>query len=272
MALKGPIRGLQAGELEALCKKLAATDDGLTGSEIGALLAQSKNPDPDPTATKWRRLFNALAEAQNKNQNATPVLNFVFHALAPARYVGNRGLLDYRRDAANVILAFIGVEMREDGQFYNVEAAKTLNEAEQRASRLRATLQARAIHPDVIAFCKAELLADNYFHAVQEAAKSVAEKIRQRTGLVSDGAKLADEAFSGAEPLLRLNALRLESETSEQSGFLNLVKGLFGTFRNPTAHAPRTAWKMSEEDALDLFSLASYAHRRIDRAQVRPAK
>ena len=269
MALEGKIRGLQAGELEALCKALAETNDGLTGSEIGSMLAQSRNPDPEPTATKWRRLFAALAEAQNKQKTATPILNFVYHALAPARYVGHRGVLEHRRNTVNVVLAFAGVEMRDDGQFYHVATARTLGEAEQRASRLRATLQARSVHPDVIAFCKAELLADNYFHAVQEASKSVAEKIRGRTGLVSDGAKLADEAFSGSDPILRLNGLRLESETSEQSGFLNLVKGLFGTFRNPTAHAPRTAWKMSEEDALDLFSLASYAHRRIERAERR---
>jgi len=73
--------------------------------------------------------------------------------------------------------------------------------------------------------------------------------------------------FSGVSPKLRINALVSASEQSEQRGFTNLLKGLFGTFRNPTAHAPRIAWPMTEEDALDLFSLCSYVHRRIDSAR-----
>ena len=34
------------------------------------------------------------------------------------------------------------------------------------------------MHPDVLAFCRAELLQQNYFHAVLEASKSVADKLR----------------------------------------------------------------------------------------------
>ena len=30
------------------------------------------------------------------------------------------------------------------------------------------------------------------------------------------------------------------------------LRGVFGTFRNPVAHAPRTEWEISEADALDL--------------------
>jgi uncharacterized protein (TIGR02391 family) len=76
-----------------------------------------------------------------------------------------------------------------------------------------------------------------------------------------------DEALSGDSPRLRINAFTSDSEKSEQKGFANLLKGLLGVFRNPTAHSPRLVWRMSEEDALDLFTFASYAHRRIDRAQ-----
>lgn len=77
---------------------------------------------------------------------------------------------------------------------------------------------------------------------------------------------MVDEALAGDPPRLKINRFATDSEKSEQRGFTNLVKGLFGVFRNPTAHAPRIAWSMSEEDALDLFSLASYIHRRIDHA------
>jgi len=81
-----------------------------------------------------------------------------------------------------------------------------------------------------------------------------------------DGGELYDAALGGSAPRLQINALRTKSQRSEQSGFLNLLKGLYGTFRNPTAHEARVEWQMSEEDALDLLSIASYAHRRVDKA------
>ena len=48
-----------------------------------------------------------------------------------------------------------------------------------------------------------------------------------------------------------------------------LMKGLFSTFRNPTAHAPRVVWATSRADALDMLTLASMLHRRLDDATVR---
>jgi uncharacterized protein (TIGR02391 family) len=69
---------------------------------------------------------------------------------------------------------------------------------------------------------------------------------------------------------VRINAYRTYSETSEHRGFANLLKGLFGTFRNPPAHTPRAAagWALTEPDALDLLSMLSLVHRRLDAARV----
>lgn len=47
---------------------------------------------------------------------------------------------------------------------------------------------------------------------------------------------------------------------------INLMKGIFAAFRNPTAHAARIHWTISELDAFDLLTLASLLHRRIDSA------
>ncbi|WP_423220822.1 TIGR02391 family protein, partial [Enterobacter ludwigii] len=77
-------------------------------------------------------------------------------------------------------------------------------------------------------FCREELLADNYFHAVQEAVKSVADKIRILTGLADDGVALVDRALAGDAPLLAINPRQTASERSEQSGFANLIRGTFG--------------------------------------------
>jgi len=83
--------------------------------------------------------------------------------------------------------------------------------------------------------------------AVLEATKSVANKIRQKSGLIHDGAELAQKAFSlgkTGKPVLAINTLSTETETGEQRGFVNLLVGLFGTFRNPTAHAEKIYYSL----------------------------
>lgn len=258
---------LSPGQLESLCQLLGHTDDGLTGAEIGRLLQEAAIRDVDPAATKWKRLHGAVCASTNNASNSTRAFNFIRYAMDPARYFGKHAVFEERRTGINAILVLSGLELREDGKFGKVSAASTLKEAESRANRLRSALSARNVHADVLAACRTELVQQNVFHAVLEASKSVAEKLRTKTGLKSDGAQLVDEALGGEAPLLKINAFSTDSEKSEQRGFSNLIKGLLGVFRNPTAHAPRLVWEMKEEDALDLFTFASYAHRRIDRAR-----
>lgn len=257
---------LSSAQLEAICRIIGDTTEGLRGSEIGHLLAQARVDDVDPTITKWMRLYNALAARQNEDQDGNRVFAFISHAMAPARYHGDAARFHARCSSINGTLAYLGYEFQEDGKFHVCRPATTLSEAEARASRLRSTLEQRAVHADVLKFCRAELVEQDCFHAVLEACKSVASKIRSRTGLSSDGAQLVQEALGGEAPRLRINAFLTETEQSEQRGFTNLACGLFGTFRNPTAHAPRIEWPLREEDALDILGLASYIHRRIDHA------
>ena len=121
----------------------------------------------------------------------------------------------------------------------------------------------------MLRFCRAELLQENYFYAVLEATKSLSEKIRVRSGLAGDAGALAQRAFSLGKvglPFLAFNSLRTDTEQSEQSGLMNLFVGIFGTFRNVTAHGPKIAWNITEQDALDLLTLVSLLHRRLDAA------
>jgi uncharacterized protein (TIGR02391 family) len=171
------------------------------------------------------------------------------------------------RANVNRSLAFSGLAVNASGQIYAVDRAETLSEAQRRADELRADLTTRGVHPDVLRFCRAELVADNSFHAVLEATKSIAEKLRVKSGLSEDGAKLVDAALCGAAPRLAINDLITESQRSEQSGFANLVKGVFGMFRNPTAHEAHIQWAMRKVDAEDLLSIASLIHRRLDDAR-----
>jgi uncharacterized protein (TIGR02391 family) len=78
-----------------------------------------------------------------------------------------------------------------------------------------------------------------------------------------------DQAFGAGKagtPILAFNSLRSETELSEHSGLMNLMKGMFGAFRNVTGHAPKVSWPIGEQDALDLLTIASYIHRRLDTA------
>lgn len=70
--------------------------------------------------------------------------------------------------------------------------------------------------------------------------------------------------------MLAINRRSTKSERDEQSGFCNLLKGLFGMFRNPTAHEARINWQMAEADAEDLMSLVSLIHPRLDAAVMPP--
>lgn len=161
-------------------------------------------------------------------------------------------------------MAFAGFALGDDGKLREINIAHTLSEAQERAGRLYKQLLTRSAHADILLYCRAELLQDNYFHAVFEATKSIADKIRNKSSLSSDGSRLVDEAFGGVSPILAFNTLRTETEKSEHTGFMNLLKGLFSTFRNTTSHVPKIKWNINEQDALDMLTFMSLLHRKLD--------
>lgn len=262
------IAKFETGVVEALSKTLGDTGSGFTGSEIARLLHESNIEDVQPEITKWKRLYAALINKQNQDKCANNILAFVQNAMQPARHCRNEEWFENTRSDLNRTLSFTGYSLGQDGKIAVTTKSKTISEAAQKANQLRDKLLLRQPHPDVLEYCKEELLVDNYFHSVFEATKSVADKIRIKTGLNSDGAALVDEAFvfKNKIPLLALNTLQTESEQSEQTGFMNLLKGLFGTFRNTKAHVPKIKWYITEIDALDILSMVSLVHRRLDNA------
>ena len=256
-------------QLEAISGALGDSAGGLTNPEIAFLIESAKMVDPGQM-TKRPRIYNAFVESQNSKRNRTHILQFIRLAMSPARYSREPHRFEPMRAAVNQALAFAGLVVDETGTLASAEKATTLPEAQRRARDLRADLEGRGVHPDVLAFCRAELLADDYFHAVQEALKSVADKMRSKTGLTDDGGTLADRALGGEPPMLAINARSTVSEKSEQSCFANLVKGAFGMFRNPTAHEARIHWPMTKEDAEDLLTIVSLIHRRLDASHMPP--
>ncbi len=252
--------------LEAACRVLADTERGLSGTQIERLLFEIAIDDVTPELTKWKRLYNALAKTQQEQRIGNHLIMFINRAMNPVNYARNPSTFAWRRDELNVVLSFSGFYVRDDGKVGRVNKATTLDAARARAGQLKSALESRSVHAEVMKYCRAELLDENYFHAVLEATKGVGERIRLLTGLTGDGAELVNKAFAGLHPVLALGPLTTDSEKSEQKGFANLLIGLFGAVRNPLAHAPKTNWPMTEQDALDILSLVSLIHRKLDGA------
>lgn len=263
-----PLPSLDIGVLQSVSDILGDTERGFSGSEIGRYLKECNIPDIAPTLAKRLRMFEALKAKQSSDNCGNNVGAFIQHSMNPARHLDAREWFEDTRSKLNHVLVFAGLKLGDNGKLRSVAKAETHSQAIARASNLREHLINRKVHSDVLLYCREELLVDNYFHAVFEATKSVADKIRSRSGLKSDGSELVDEAFAfkSVIPYLALSSLQTESEQSEQRGFMNLLKGLFGAFRNTTAHAPKITWKIEEQDALDILSLVSLIHRRLDLA------
>lgn len=257
--------------IEAVASVMGDTANGLTGSEIRQRLADAKVPDVDSTNTKWKRIYNALAERQNGDQAGNCVIAFITQSMKPVRFTGDPGRFTFLQDGLNEVLVHSGLRVNAEGKVARLKdgSATTLTEAQERAGTLRTELRRRGTHPEVIRYCTAELLAKDRFHALLEASKSVPDRIRNISGLTTDGAGLIDATFTKASgPLVAINAGTTDSDKSEQSGFANLIKGLLGMYRNPTAHDPRLNRAIGEVELLEALTTISMVHRRLDTAVV----
>lgn len=271
------ISPLDQAVLRELADVIGATDSGLTNGEIDSLLSTSgiRDLNPQPKSpylyraiNKRDRLYAALDARQRQDRAANAVLHFLECVMRPVRFRGRDAAFADWRDALNETLAFAGLIVNEAGRVgQRSKVATTLNEARARSRRLRRQLAERGVHPRILAACGAEIANNNYFHTVLEATKSLALEIRDKTGLASDGVALIDQAFERGQreyPLLACNALQTPTQWSEQHGVANMLRGIFGAFRNPTAHEAKVSWHMSEQDALDALSVASLLHRKLD--------
>ena len=267
---KNYVPPFEVQHLEAIARVLGDTNEGLTGREINNLLRDSKIPNVSPVATKWERIYNAFAAFQNEHQVGNHVVVFIKHAMHPASYTDCPDVFRKTKDRLNTVLALCGMQLTDGGEVRRVDKAKTLDEAMERADRLQAMLKARQVHADVLEHCNAEILQKNYFHAVEEAIKSITTKIRRLSGLTNDGAQLVRDAFElgrNNTPLLALSTLDTDTLRGEQRGFVSLLIGLYGTIRNPLAHNAKIEWDMNEQDALDILTMISLIHRKLDKAR-----
>jgi len=259
--------------VQAVADVLGDTDMGLTGGEIGRLLAEVRVPDPGANLTKRIRLGQALLSRQGQDRAANCVIAFIAKAMTPVRYRERPDVFSLRQQRLDEVLVFVGMRVNDAGVLTRLRgAARTLDEAAAHASSIRAELTRRGTHPAVIASCRTEVLMRNPFHASLEATKGLAQRLREMTSADVDGAKLVDATLAlGASgmPLVAINALASASDRDEQTGFATLVKGLFVMYRNPVAHDPRSQRTVTDAELLELLTTLSMVHRRLDKATAR---
>ena len=240
-------------EILAISKALADTEYGFTGSELEVLLKQYDFADENPTMTKYKRLYNSFVERYNREKSCNSIYMFIQKCMDPARGLVDEEKYAKRRMETNKILMLKGIEIDDGGNFRTVQKAQGVSDVTRRTRELRQKLYGYGAHQYVLQCCKEELLAEDYFQAVQETAKSLCDRVREMTGLPEDGNELIQTAFSNKNPYIALNSLRTSSEQNQQNGLKEMILGIIHMVRNVTAHELRIRWDIDEVAAVEML-------------------
>ena len=87
-------------DLEALSKVL---DGAATHAELRGLFHATRLTEPEPSngLSKWKRIFNTLAVAQNKTGTGNFALHFIQLTVSPKRFVNQLVQFEQLRDSVN---------------------------------------------------------------------------------------------------------------------------------------------------------------------------
>ena len=105
----------------------------------------------------------------------------------------------------------------------------------------------------------------HYARAVEEAYKCINNTVKAKSGLSVDGQDLMNQAFSIKNPILKLNALKTDSQRDEQLGYMLSLGGCMTGIRNPRAHEHQL-WD-SPNVALEMLAWANHLMRIVDKAK-----
>lgn len=274
-------------QIKSICAILADTNRGLTKTELSQTLQQCRIVAVDDgnrnigngmayqigfNKRDW--LYSCFAHEINTNQTFARIYTFIESALNPISYTAaeRRDKYQWLYEEINKVLLLVGLQVQKDGKVTSVPKAATLDEVDRRVNSLHKKLYDRAIHSEVKKYCIKDYLRKDYFDAVFEASKGLAERVRQIAGLTNDGGELFQIAFSTKDPYIFFNSLKTESELSEFKGLKELLEAIFHLARNPEAHTPKINWKVDETKALDILTLISFAHKYLDECHRMPNK
>lgn len=104
---------------------------------------------------------------------------------------------------------------------------------------------------------------DNYEDAVKQALLFITDVFRTKSGLTEDGVSLVSKALSIANPLIKVNELKNDTEQNEQKGVMYLSQGIYSAFRNPLNHSVHT--KISEKECMRQLTIIDMIYDYITR-------
>ncbi|SEJ78773.1 TIGR02391 family protein [Dyadobacter sp. SG02] len=238
----------------------------LTHSQITEQLSSSLIAEASQGSNKNDRIYYSLKERQLQDKCGNNVLAFVARILNPKRY-SDEASFERDRTAINEKLVYEGIEIDKSGQPKRVDKARTISEAKRRSQKIKEKVHGIGIHPNILPYCEEEWLKENYFHAILEITKSVAERLRELSGYFSDGSELVDDCFGlgkDKRPMLAFNTLTTQSDESEHKGFGNFCKGFFSMYRNPKAHNAKILEDTQASEMTEVLVVATIIHNKLD--------
>jgi uncharacterized protein (TIGR02391 family) len=265
---------LDGHQVQALCDILADTNNGFSKSELEKHLNHCQIKQADPAQNKRTWLYNCFADEINRQKSSECVKIFIESSMKPVNFIKEsmREKYEFLFAGLNVALLLMGLSLTKEGHLKEAIQATTLDEVDRRVDQLKNQLYHRAIHHQVEKYCRKEYLAKDYYGTVFEAAKGLAERVRQISGLAVDGSELFQKAFAKADPYIIFNSLTTPNEVSEHIGLKELMDAVFHLVRNPAAHTPKVNWKTDEIKALDILTVISFAHKYLDECYKVPGK
>ena len=238
-----------------------------TNSQIDTCLKQLRLSAAGSDTTKWKKILFVFQKYQDRNKNSKDTIRILENLYSPMRFIKDKDQYNVERTKLNKILCMQGFELDKSGTIISVSIIKSLDEVNARYNGLIEKLRERQTHEEVIKYCTAELLVENYFHSIFEAAKGLSDRVREMSGLLEDGAKLYDTVFSNNNPILAYNDLETDSEKNQQNGLKEMLKGITHYVRNVTAHEPKIKWIIEESAAVEILTVISFLHSELDKCR-----
>jgi uncharacterized protein (TIGR02391 family) len=246
--------------LEEVARALA---DVYTSGQLPRFLHDSGIPDEflasEPDQGKWEYVLGVLERLLDGGSAARRSLR---------EFIGGwlEGQLHTlpRSDVRQRITAFLAQEG------WHVRAGRLVigertHDAAGILTPLGCDVRVAALHPEV------RLVADRYIAggrmevAIFEAFKAVINRVKQMTGLDTDGTALMGQVFSDNKPRLLLANLSNKAGKDIQNGYKFLFMGAAQGIRNPDAHEQFKA--LGPEEGFEELSFASMLMRRLDEAK-----
>lgn len=229
--------------------------------------------DDCPTDSRWYRINKAIITNQNNTHSADALIKVTEYIMEPVNFIKSSPE-DYKEimKELNIVLILSGLQLTESGKVITARKSTTLSEAQSRTQGLLKSLEPFKIHPQLLYYCRPEILSDNYFHLILESSKCLLQKLKEISKLDIDGNRLISECFDGNNPLVVFNRLMTDEEKSEHKGLESLLKYIVYCYRNPTAHNPKIFSADSKQDAISALIIMSKVRYLIDQCFRNPTR